>query len=73
MAITKCEWHFKEVNHNANRFRAVSDQSRVQRKTILGKHDEHKSKISEWKKKRDDGIYLQSGRTKYYQEAARKE
>jgi hypothetical protein len=70
------------VNHNTKRYRTVSDQNGVQTKTLVGKHNEQKSQISEDKKgERDDallitsqhdGIYLEPGRNKYYQEAARK-
>jgi hypothetical protein len=40
----------KEVNHNAKRYRTVSYQNGVQTKTLAGKHDKRKSKISEDKK-----------------------
>jgi hypothetical protein len=72
----------RQVNCNSKRHKTVLNENGAQSKILVSKSEQRETKISEEKKVREEalqitiqhqGLYLQSGRDKYIQEAARKQ
>jgi hypothetical protein len=72
----------RQVNHNLKRHKTVLNENGAQSKILVSKSEQQETKISEEKKVREEallitsqhqGLYLQSGRDKYIQVAARKQ